>query len=93
MGAKLALAYLSLFYSSSLSVSITLTNPSVTSLVSALVVKRISCDYFAVIVSFLVAYMVAYLRKYRYRKFQRRRRTAGDRTEGPAVGITGNLWD
>uniref|UniRef100_A0A672ITW8 NAD(P)H oxidase (H2O2-forming) n=1 Tax=Salarias fasciatus TaxID=181472 RepID=A0A672ITW8_SALFA len=32
------------------------------------------------VVSFLVACMVAYLRKYRYRKFQRRRK-AGDRTE------------
>lgn len=39
-------------------------------------------------VSFLVAYMVAYLRKYRYRRFQRRRK-GGDRTEEPAVGITG----
>lgn len=32
--------------------------------------------------------MVAYLRKYRYRKFQRRRK-AGDRTEEPAVGLSG----
>ncbi|KAM9351638.1 dual oxidase 2 [Symphorus nematophorus] len=40
---------------------------------------------------FLVACTVAYLRKYRYRKFQRRRK-AGDRTEEPAVGITANEW-
>ncbi|XP_028263680.1 dual oxidase 2 isoform X2 [Parambassis ranga] len=43
------------------------------------------------VVSFLVAYMVAYLRKYRYRKFQRRRK-GGDRTEEPAVGITAYEW-
>uniref|UniRef100_A0A671VYG6 NAD(P)H oxidase (H2O2-forming) n=1 Tax=Sparus aurata TaxID=8175 RepID=A0A671VYG6_SPAAU len=43
------------------------------------------------VVSFLVACMVAYLRKYRYKKFQRRRK-AGDRTEGPAVGITAYEW-
>ncbi|XP_032379057.1 dual oxidase 1 [Etheostoma spectabile] len=43
------------------------------------------------VVSFLVACMVAYLRKYRYRKFQRRRK-AGDRTEEPAVGITAFEW-
>lgn len=39
-------------------------------------------------VSFLVAYMVAYHREYRYRKFQRRRK-AGDGAEEAAVGITG----
>ncbi|KAF1386846.1 hypothetical protein PFLUV_G00099100 [Perca fluviatilis] len=43
------------------------------------------------VVSFLVACMVAYLRKYRYRKFQRRRKD-GDRTEDPAVGITAFEW-
>ncbi|KAK2842412.1 hypothetical protein Q5P01_012612 [Channa striata] len=43
------------------------------------------------VVSFLVACMVAYLRKYRYRKFQRRRK-AGDRTEESAVGITAREW-
>uniref|UniRef100_G3NS64 NAD(P)H oxidase (H2O2-forming) n=1 Tax=Gasterosteus aculeatus aculeatus TaxID=481459 RepID=G3NS64_GASAC len=42
------------------------------------------------VVSFLVAYMVAYLRKYRYRKFQRKRK-AVDRTEEPAVEITGEI--
>ncbi|TNN87094.1 Dual oxidase 2 [Liparis tanakae] len=42
-------------------------------------------------VSFLVACMVAYLRTYRYRKFQRKRK-AGDRTEEPAVGITACEW-
>lgn len=39
-------------------------------------------------VSFLVAYMVAYHRKHRYRKFQRTRR-AGDRTEEAAAGLAG----
>uniref|UniRef100_A0AAQ4PB93 Dual oxidase n=1 Tax=Gasterosteus aculeatus aculeatus TaxID=481459 RepID=A0AAQ4PB93_GASAC len=43
------------------------------------------------VVSFLVAYMVAYLRKYRYRKFQRKRK-AVDRTEEPAVEITAHEW-
>uniref|UniRef100_A0A4W6D0R9 NAD(P)H oxidase (H2O2-forming) n=1 Tax=Lates calcarifer TaxID=8187 RepID=A0A4W6D0R9_LATCA len=43
------------------------------------------------VVSFLVACMVAYLRKYRYRKFQRRRK-AGAKTEEPAVGITAHEW-
>ncbi|KAK9516542.1 hypothetical protein VZT92_024464 [Zoarces viviparus] len=43
------------------------------------------------VVSFLVACMVAYLRKYRYRKFQRRRK-AGDRTEEPAVEVTAYEW-
>ncbi|XP_067356679.1 dual oxidase 1 [Channa argus] len=43
------------------------------------------------VVSFLVACMVAYLRKYRYKKFQRRRK-AGDRTEESAVGITAHEW-
>ncbi|XP_039990207.1 dual oxidase 1 isoform X1 [Xiphias gladius] len=43
------------------------------------------------VVSFLVACMVAYLRKYRYRKFQRRRRV-GSRTEEPAVGIPACEW-
>ncbi|XP_029290224.1 LOW QUALITY PROTEIN: dual oxidase 1 [Cottoperca gobio] len=43
------------------------------------------------VVSFLVACMVAYLRKYRYRKFQRRSK-AGDKTEKPAVGITAYEW-
>lgn len=51
-------------------------------------VKLLCFDSLTLIVSFLVASMVAYLRKYRYRKFQRRRK-AGDRTEGPTVGITG----
>ncbi|XP_041853640.1 dual oxidase 1 isoform X2 [Melanotaenia boesemani] len=44
------------------------------------------------VVSFFVACMVACFRKYRYRKFQRRRRKAGDRTEEPAVGITAYEW-
>lgn len=35
-----------------------------------------------------MACTVAYLRKHKYRKFQRRR-TAVDRTEEPAVGIKG----
>uniref|UniRef100_A0A3B4WR07 NAD(P)H oxidase (H2O2-forming) n=1 Tax=Seriola lalandi dorsalis TaxID=1841481 RepID=A0A3B4WR07_SERLL len=43
------------------------------------------------VVSFLVAVMVAYLRKYRYRKFQRRRK-AGPKAEEPAVGITAYEW-
>ncbi|XP_076588963.1 dual oxidase 1 [Chaetodon auriga] len=43
------------------------------------------------VVSFLVAYMVAYLRKYRYKKFQRRRK-AGERTEEPTVGIAAYEW-
>uniref|UniRef100_H3C2A7 NAD(P)H oxidase (H2O2-forming) n=1 Tax=Tetraodon nigroviridis TaxID=99883 RepID=H3C2A7_TETNG len=42
-------------------------------------------------VSFLVAYMVAYHRKYRYRKFQRTRK-AGDRTAEPAVGVAACEW-
>ncbi|XP_068459768.1 dual oxidase 2 isoform X3 [Clinocottus analis] len=47
--------------------------------------------FFFPVVSFLVACMVAYLRKYRYRKFQRRRKD-GDRTEEPSVGITAYEW-
>ncbi|KAL6106580.1 duox2 [Pungitius sinensis] len=43
------------------------------------------------VVSFLVACMVAYFRKYRYRKFQRKGK-AGDRTEEPAVEITAHEW-
>ncbi|KAM9377184.1 dual oxidase 1 [Pholidichthys leucotaenia] len=43
------------------------------------------------VVSLLVACMVAYLRSYRYRKFQRRRKV-GDRVEEPAVGITAYEW-
>ncbi|XP_062245894.1 dual oxidase 1 [Platichthys flesus] len=43
------------------------------------------------VVSFLVAYMVAYLRKYRYRKFQRGRK-AGAKTEELAVGISAFEW-
>nr|XP_046249135.1 dual oxidase 1 isoform X2 [Scatophagus argus] len=43
------------------------------------------------VVSFLVACMVAYLRKYRYKKFQRRRK-ASDKTDKPAVGITAFEW-
>uniref|UniRef100_A0A3Q3QEA6 NAD(P)H oxidase (H2O2-forming) n=2 Tax=Monopterus albus TaxID=43700 RepID=A0A3Q3QEA6_MONAL len=43
------------------------------------------------VVSFLVACMVAYLRKYRYSKFERRRK-AGDKTEQPAVGIIAYEW-
>ncbi|TWW76018.1 Dual oxidase 1 [Takifugu flavidus] len=42
-------------------------------------------------VSFSVAYMVAYQRKYRYRKFQRRRK-AGGRAEEPVVGTTACEW-
>lgn len=54
----------------------------------SLISSLISFDCFIFTVSFLVACMVAYLRKYRYRKFQRRRK-AGAKTEEPAVGITG----
>ncbi|XP_062276975.1 dual oxidase 1 [Scomber scombrus] len=43
------------------------------------------------VVSFLVACMVAYLRKYRYKKFQRRRKAAG-RAEEPAAEITAYEW-
>lgn len=43
------------------------------------------------VVSFLVASTVAYLRKYRYRKFQRRRK-AGDRTDEPALGLSAYEW-
>ncbi|XP_075883262.1 dual oxidase 1 [Nelusetta ayraudi] len=43
------------------------------------------------VVSLLVAYMVACLRKHRYRKFQRRRK-AGTRNDGPAVGISASEW-
>ncbi|XP_054588942.2 dual oxidase 2 [Nothobranchius furzeri] len=44
------------------------------------------------LVSYLVACMVAYLRKYRYRKFQRRKGKAAGRAEEPAVGITAYEW-
>ncbi|XP_037539498.1 dual oxidase 1 [Nematolebias whitei] len=44
------------------------------------------------VVSYLVACMVAYLRKYRYRKFQRTKAKAGDRAEEPSVGITAYEW-
>uniref|UniRef100_A0A3Q2QI79 NAD(P)H oxidase (H2O2-forming) n=1 Tax=Fundulus heteroclitus TaxID=8078 RepID=A0A3Q2QI79_FUNHE len=44
------------------------------------------------VVSFLVAYMVACLRKYRYRKFQRRGGKAGDKTEEPTLGISAYEW-
>ncbi|XP_068579660.1 dual oxidase 1 [Cebidichthys violaceus] len=47
--------------------------------------------FFFPVVSFLVACMVAYLRKYRYKKFQRRRK-AGDRTKEPAVEVTAYEW-
>ncbi|XP_008288990.1 dual oxidase 1 [Stegastes partitus] len=47
--------------------------------------------FFFPVVSFLAACVVAYLRKYRYRKFQRRRK-AGGRTEEPAVTITAYEW-
>lgn len=43
------------------------------------------------VVSLLVACMVAYLRKYRYRKFQRRRK-AGAKAEEQTVGITAYEW-
>ncbi|XP_038562804.1 dual oxidase 1 isoform X2 [Micropterus salmoides] len=43
------------------------------------------------VVSLLVAWMVAYFRKYRYRKFQRARQV-GDRTDQPSVGITAYEW-
>ncbi|XP_053175774.1 dual oxidase 1 [Scomber japonicus] len=43
------------------------------------------------VVSFLVACMVAYLRKYRYKKFQRRRKAAG-RADEPALEITAYEW-
>uniref|UniRef100_UPI0037E74494 dual oxidase 1 n=1 Tax=Semicossyphus pulcher TaxID=241346 RepID=UPI0037E74494 len=43
------------------------------------------------VVSFLVACMVAYLRKSRYRKYQKIGK-AGDRAEQPAVGIHANEW-
>lgn len=51
----------------------------------------IICLFLFPVVSFLVACMVAYLRTYRYRKFQRRRK-AGGRTEEPAVGINAYEW-
>ncbi|MEQ2230819.1 hypothetical protein ILYODFUR_033221 [Ilyodon furcidens] len=41
------------------------------------------------VVSFMVACLVACLRKYRYRKFQRRKGKAGDKTEEPTLGISG----
>uniref|UniRef100_A0A8C7Z9T9 NAD(P)H oxidase (H2O2-forming) n=1 Tax=Oryzias sinensis TaxID=183150 RepID=A0A8C7Z9T9_9TELE len=44
------------------------------------------------VVSFLVACMVACLRKYRYKRFQRRRRIAGNGTEKPPVGIPAFEW-
>uniref|UniRef100_UPI003AAC009E dual oxidase 1 isoform X1 n=1 Tax=Centroberyx gerrardi TaxID=166262 RepID=UPI003AAC009E len=43
------------------------------------------------VVSFLVACVVAYFRKSKYRKFQKRRK-AVDRTEEPAVGIMAYEW-
>lgn len=45
-------------------------------------------EHFPSAVSFLVAYMVAYHREYRYREFQRRRK-AGDGAEEASVGMTG----
>lgn len=54
------------------------------------IIYAIPFDRSSSTVSFLVAYMVAYLRKYRYRKFQRKRK-AVDRTEEPAVEITGEI--
>lgn len=57
--------------------------------ISSIVVKlTISGDFITFTVSLLVAWMVAYFRKYRYRKFQRARQV-GDRTDQPSVGITG----
>ncbi|XP_061578582.1 dual oxidase 1 [Cololabis saira] len=44
------------------------------------------------VASYLVACLVAYLQKYRYRKFERRSRNSGDRTEELAVGITAFEW-
>uniref|UniRef100_A0A3P9PLI5 NAD(P)H oxidase (H2O2-forming) n=1 Tax=Poecilia reticulata TaxID=8081 RepID=A0A3P9PLI5_POERE len=41
------------------------------------------------LVSFLVACLVACLRKYRYKKFQRRKGKAGNTTEEPTLGIAG----
>ncbi|MEQ2177137.1 hypothetical protein GOODEAATRI_000793, partial [Goodea atripinnis] len=43
-------------------------------------------------VSFMVACLVACLRKYRYRKFQRRKGKAGDKTEEPTLGISAYEW-
>ncbi|XP_013876952.1 dual oxidase 1 [Austrofundulus limnaeus] len=44
------------------------------------------------VLSYLVACMVAFLRRHRYRKFQRRKVKAGDRAEEPAVGSTAYEW-
>lgn len=44
---------------------------------------------FAFSVSFLVACLVACLRKYRYKRFQRRKGKAGNTTEEPTLGIAG----
>ncbi|KAK5619460.1 hypothetical protein CRENBAI_013845 [Crenichthys baileyi] len=44
------------------------------------------------VVSFMVACLVACLRKYRYRKFQRRKGKAGDKTEEPTLGISAYEW-
>ncbi|KAM6937988.1 dual oxidase 2 [Xenentodon cancila] len=44
------------------------------------------------VASYLVACMVAYLQKYRYRKFKRRSGKSGDRSEEPAAGITAYEW-
>ncbi|XP_022048601.1 dual oxidase 1 [Acanthochromis polyacanthus] len=49
------------------------------------------CLFLFPVVSFLVACMVAYHRRYRYRKFQRRRK-AGGKTEEPAAGIIAYEW-
>lgn len=43
------------------------------------------------VVSFIVAGMVAYLRKYRYKKFQKRRRGA-TKTDEPTVGVAAFEW-
>ncbi|XP_017160692.1 dual oxidase 1 [Poecilia reticulata] len=44
------------------------------------------------LVSFLVACLVACLRKYRYKKFQRRKGKAGNTTEEPTLGIAAYEW-
>ncbi|KAM3608924.1 uncharacterized protein V6R79_006848 [Siganus canaliculatus] len=49
------------------------------------------CLFLFPAVAFLAASMVAYLRRYRYRKFQRRRKS-GDRAEEPAAGMAAFEW-
>ncbi|KAG9331932.1 hypothetical protein JZ751_016569 [Albula glossodonta] len=43
-------------------------------------------------VSFLLAYVVAYYRKRKFRRYQRKQRNADNREEPPAVGVTACEW-